>query len=261
MSDRDRPRLHVHADHRNAAVALLDRCEDLLRRVDGDRPARLALPTGRSYVPFYAELGARHDRDEEAPDALNWRRATGLNLDELVLPAGHPRTFAAYMQHHVWSRTPLERSRFSIPDTSSVYGGSEAALARLCRDVDARAASLEPLDIALLGLGGDGHLAYNLPHQVSEETHSVELPDHLAAELEVPRAEWPLRAVTLGLGPLRRARRILLLVAGAEKAEAVRHLVEGEADPAWPCTLLRDHSAFEVFADAAAVERLSESVC
>lgn len=260
MSEASLPALHVHPDHRSAAVAALDRCEALLDEVGAKRPPRLALPTGRSFVPFYAELAARHPREGgvATPATVFWRRATGLNLDELVLPAGHPRSFDAYMEEHVWSRSVLDGSRFSIPDGASVYGGSEADLRALCAEVDARAAELEPLDVALVGLGADGHIAYNLPGRIEETTHSVELPDTLAEELGVPEDERPLRAVTLGFGPLRRARRLLLLVAGEEKALAVRNLLRGEVDPGWPCTLLRDHPGFEVYADYAAAHRLAE---
>ena len=264
------PTLHVHPDHESAAVAALDRCETLLGQIDAERAPRLALPTGRSYVPFYAELAARHPRGEphrevgdevgadRAHGALRarWRETTGLNLDELVLPAGHPRSFAAYMDEHVWSRTVLDASRFSIPDGAAVYGGTEDEFERLCSGVDARAAELEPLDVALLGIGADGHIAYNLPDRVHENTHAVELPDALAEELGVPESERPLRAVTLGFGPLRRACHLLLLVAGPEKAEALRHLFHGEADARWPCTLLREHPRFEVFADEAAAQHL-----
>lgn len=256
MSEVRLPTLHVLSDHRSAAIAALDRCEALLGEVAAERAPRLALPTGRSYVPFYAALADRHPRRYDRSAASPWYRAEGLNLDELVLPEGHPRSFAAYMQEHVWSRCALDASRFSIPDGAAVYGGSEADLLDLCRKVDARAAALEPLDVALLGLGADGHIAYNLPHGVREDTHAVELPDALAEELGVPEGERPLRAVTLGFGPLRRARHLLLLVAGSEKAEAVRRLFRDEASSAWPCTLLRGHPHFEVFADEAAVGRL-----
>lgn len=260
MSEAALPTLHIHPDHRSAAIAALDRCEALLDEIGAKRAPRLALPTGRSYVPFYAELAARHPREGGVarPATVFWRRATGLNLDELVLPEGHPRSFDAYMQEHVWSRSVLDGSRFSIPDGGSVYGRTEADLEALCAEVDARAEELDPLDVALVGLGADGHIAYNLPNRIEEKTHSVELPDALAEELGVPKEERPLRAVTLGFGPLRRARRLLLLVAGAEKAEAVRQLLRGEVDRAWPCTLLRDHPGFEVYADYAAARRLAK---
>lgn len=261
------PKLRVFTDHRAAARAVLDRCDALLAQVPAARAPRLALPTGRSFIPFYAELCARHPKGAGVEGgvagsgaaeaaAAAWRRAEGLNLDELVLPADHDRSFAAYMREHVWDGSALDASRFSIPDGASVYGGTEADLDRLCAQVDARVAALGPLDLALIGLGADGHVAYNLPHRVEEETHAVELPDALAEELGVPEGERPLRAVTLGFSPLRRARALILLVAGREKAEAVRALFRAATDPGWPCTLLRDHPGFEVYADREAASLL-----
>lgn len=217
--------------------------ERLLERAAVRPGLLLALPTGRTPLPLYGEL-ARRD-----PGAL--AQARGFNLDELCLPAGDPRSFAAYMRRHAWGRAGLDGTRFGIPR------GDAPDLLAECRRYDEALAQAGPLDLALLGLGADGHVAYNLPGQVAEETHVVTLPEHVAEELGLPLAARPLRAVTMGLGPLRRARALLMLACGGGKAEAVRALVAGPAAPEWPCTLLREHPDFELLLDRAAAAHLA----
>jgi glucosamine-6-phosphate deaminase len=204
----------------------------------------LGLPTGRTMVSLYDELARRHRSDR-----LDLRHATGFNLDELVLPPGHPNSFRAYMERHAGARIGLDPLRWEIPRTD---GDVEAE----CRRYDAALVAAGGLDLAMLGLGADGHVAYNLPGPPRDETHVVTLPDALADTLGVP-AEWrPLRAITMGLGTLRAARSLLVLATGAAKAAAVRALREGPPDPAWPCSLLRDHAELELVLDRAAAGEL-----
>lgn len=218
---------------------------DLVARTVASRPqAVLALPTGRTAIPLYAELAAARGRGE-----LDLSRARVFNLDELRLPAGHPASFRSYMTRHAWGPLGLDPARCDIPDP-------EAEPAAECARYDRALAAAGPLDLAVLGVGADGHVGYNLPGQTAEETHLVELPETLADALGVPSDRRPLRAITLGLGPLRTARRLLLLATGADKARAVRQLVAGPADPAWPCSLLRAHPEFDLLLTHSAAAEL-----
>jgi glucosamine-6-phosphate deaminase len=201
----------------------------------------LGLPTGRTAIPFYAELERRHASGE-----LDLRRARGFNVDELLLPADHAAGFRRYMERHAWGRTGLDPARCDIPD-----GGAADPLSE-CRRYDAALAAAGDLDLVFLGLGADGHVAYNLPGQVAESTHVVELPGAVAAALGVPPAARPLRAITVGLGPLRTARRLVVMATSAAKAAAVRALLAGPEDPRWPCTALRGHPALDVVLSPAA---------
>jgi len=124
-------------------------------------PARLALATGRTYVPFYGRLARVADAGERTALGL----ARGFNLDELVLPPGHPRSFASYMERHAFGPTALERKRFLIPQVpaSGSGGVSGAELETICRGYERSIQRFLPVDLALLGLGVDGHVAHNLP--------------------------------------------------------------------------------------------------
>lgn len=237
-------KVEILPDVEAVARAGADRLAALLR----ERPAStLGLPTGRTMIPLYAELARRHRAGE-----LDLGRARGFNLDELVLPREHPATFRAFMARHAWERIGLDRERCDLPD-------SEADPATECVRYDQALSTAGGLDLAILGVGADGHVAYNLPGQPAEATHVVTLPDALAEQLEVPPAWRPLRAITLGFAALRSARSLLLLATTRDKATAVRALLRGPEDFAWPCSLLRDHPRLEILLTPEAAEPGSAS--
>jgi glucosamine-6-phosphate deaminase len=201
----------------------------------------LALPTGRTPIPLYDELAARGARGE-----CDLSRARGFNLDELVLPRSDPRTFRAFMEQHAWGRTGLRRDRCDIPDGDAPDLGAE------CRRYEEAIAAAGGLDLALLGVGVDGHVAYNMPGPISLPTHVTRLPDGLAASLQVPPSAWPLRALTMGIGTIRGARAIRVIATGARKPTALRALVHGPENPDWPCSFLQAHPDIEVLMDGSA---------
>ena len=223
-------RVHVLGSAGGAAAAAAD---VVVQAAAADPELVLGLPTGRTMVPFYAELARRHRRSE-----TDLSRARSFNLDELLLPPGHPASFRAFMERHAWGRTGLDPDRADIPDPA-------ADPAAECARYDRALAAAGPLDLVILGVGADGHVAYNLPGPVHPETHVVEVPPEVAATLRPPVAP-PLFAITLGFAPLLRARRLLLLATTADKRRAVEALLDGPPDPAWPCSLLRRHPSFDV---------------
>jgi glucosamine-6-phosphate deaminase len=235
-------RVRVLGDAAAVARAAADVVADAAR---ADPEIVLALPTGRTPIPLYDELARRHGEG-----AIDLSRAWGFNLDEIVLPAGDPRTFRAFMAEHAWGRTGLSRERCDIPD------GAARDLDAECRRYEDAITAAGGIDLALLGVGTDGHVAYNMPGPVRLPTHVTRLPDGLAASLGVPPADWPLRAITMGIGTIRSARRILVLATGESKATAVRMLVHGPDDPEWPCSFLSRHEDIQLLADPGAARGL-----
>jgi glucosamine-6-phosphate deaminase len=207
----------------------------------------IGLPTGRTMIPLYAELSSRHRQGK-----LDLSSVRGFNLDELLLPPGHPATFRKFMLEHAWEHTGLDPARCDIPQMS----GDPIAE---CRRYDRAIAAAGGLDLAILGVGCDGHVAYNLPGRPCESTHIVEVPRLVAESLGIPQDQLPLRAITVGLGSLRSARSDLLIATGSAKAAAIRALIDGPLDLEWPCSQLRDHPRLEVVADNAAASLLDRS--
>ena len=228
------------------STAVARAAADLLAaEVAAQREIVLALPTGRTPIPFYDELAARH-----AVGSLDLTRARGFNLDEVVLPRHDPRTFRAFMEQHAWGRTGLRRDRCDIPD------GEAPDLEAECVRYERAITDAGGIGVAILGVGVDGHIAYNMPGPVRLGTHVTRLPDGLAASLAVPPGDWPLRAITMGIGTIRSARRILVLATGESKVTAVQRLVHGPEDPHWPCSFLHTHANLDLIADRAAASLL-----
>ena len=226
--------------------AVAQAAADLVHAAAARRPdLALGLPTGHTPIGLYDELAARHARG-----TVDLSQARGFNLDELVLPASDPRTFRQYMMVHTWDRTGLDRKRCDLPD------GEAADLGAECRRYERAVADAGGLDLAILGLGIDGHVAYNLPGPFVRPTHVVTLPDATADSLGLGARERPLRAITMGLGTIRAARAILVLATGPSKSRAVQALVQGPVSEDWPCSFLRDHSNIELLLDRPAAAGL-----
>ena len=140
------------------------------------------------------------------------------------------------MEQHAWGRTGLRRERCDIPN------GAAADLEAECRRYEHAITAAGGLDLALLGVGrGRPHRVQHAGADDACGTHVTRLPDGLAASLGVPPEDWPLRAITMGIGTIRAARRILVLATGETKATAVKRLVHGPDDPEWPCSFLDTH--------------------
>jgi glucosamine-6-phosphate deaminase len=235
-------RRHVLDDPKAVARAAAD---IVAEEVSAQREIVLALPTGRTPIPLYDELAARH-----AAGRIDLTAARGFNLDELILPSEDPRTFRAFMAEHAWGRTGLRRDRCDIPN------GAAPDLEAECLRYERAISEQGGIGLAILGVGVDGHIAYNMPGPVRLGTHVTRLPDGLAASLSVPPEDWPLRALTMGIGTIRAARRILVLATGESKATAVQRLVHGPDDPHWPCSFLHAHPDLDLVADRAAASSL-----
>ena len=229
--------LLIHSDARFAARTVAG----VIANAASDEPDLvLGLPTGRTPIPVYEELAKLSARGD-----LDLSRARSFNLDELLLPRNHPASFRSFMNRHAWTQIGLDPGRCDIPD-------GEADPCRECARYDTAVAAAGGLDLVFLGVGADGHVAYNLPGPPEARTHCVELPANLAESLEVPAPWRPLRAITMGLGTLLSARRLVILALGGVKAQAVRALLEGPETQEWPCSLLRGHARLDVALDVAA---------
>ena len=232
----------VLADPRRVGIGAAELIADRLAA----RPrARLLLPTGRTPDGMYTAL-----RDM----ALESAGATVLQLDEYAgVPPGDPRSFAAQLRAAL-AGIPL-RAVLAL-DGAASDRAAEAAR-------HAAAVARAPVDVAVLGLGRNGHVAFNEPPaEVVAGVLEVELTAATredAAPAFGGLAHVPTHALTVGLGTLRAARELLLLVTGAAKADALRAMLEGPVGGDCPASLLRDHPRLTVLCDEAAAGLLRRS--
>lgn len=212
---------------------------DIVASELGARPAPvIALPTGRTPEGLYAELIRR-----QAAGTLDLGRGRYVNLDEYAgLAASHPSSFAHFLQSRllVPAGIPVANVRLLRGDAPDL--GAE------CRACDDALAACGGIDLAILGLGANGHIAFNEPGAPWDGTTWVA---DLTAETRAATGGelstvLPARGITLGLATLSQARRILLLAAGLPKARALAALRTGVPTREWPVTRLLGHPGLTV---------------
>ena len=207
---------------------------------------RLILPTGHTPVGMYAAL-----RAHSADGSLVARRATLFQLDEyLGLQPDDPRSYRAYLRREL---AGIELGAFHGLDGAA--DDPEGECARHQKLLDAA-----PIDLVVLGLGRDGHVAFDEPGSPAGagtrrvRLHSTTRED--AASDFGGLAGVPQEALTVGLRTLLSAGEVLMLVTGVAKAEALRAMLEDEPSESCPASLLRDHPRLTVVADADAARLL-----
>lgn len=207
----------------------------------------LGLATGSTPVGTYQEL-IRFHRDEE----LDFSNVTTVNLDEYYgLSPEHEQSYRYFMQHNLFDHINVPLENTHVPD------GLTRDIARTCAEYDDMVTYFGGTDIQLLGIGDNGHIAFNEPHTFFfAQTHLVDLNEEtikanarfFASETEVPR-----QAITMGMRSILSAKLILLLASGPKKAEAIARMIKGPVDPQLPASILQLHPNVAVFADKEAL--------
>jgi len=208
--------------------------------------AVLGLATGGTPIGIYEQLVLTHRRG-----LVSFAKATTFNLDEYIgLPSGHPQSYHAYMVQHLFCHLDLSPERTHIPSSDAPDPAEE------CRRYDERIRRAGQFDLQLLGLGHNGHIGFNEPsHALRSGTHVVDL----AAETRAANARYfaaldevPTQAITIGVDVILKARMILLVVKGADKAEIVHRALTGPISTDCPASLLQTHPHLVVLLDRAA---------
>ena len=213
--------------------------------------ARIIAATGASQFTFLAHLGKEPDMD--------WSRVTMFHLDEYIgLPADHPASFRRYLH---------ERFIDVVHPGAYVLIDGQADPRAECRRVGAliRAAAV---DAAFVGIGENGHLAFNDPpadFETDEPYIVVELDEacrrqQLGEGWFASLADVPTRAISMSIREIMRARKIFCIVPDRRKAEAVRACLEEEISPLRPASILRRHPDAELYLDRDSAALLSQKL-
>ncbi|HET8616309.1 MAG TPA: glucosamine-6-phosphate deaminase [Actinomycetales bacterium] len=233
-----------------AAVAGLaaDAVEALLTR----RPdAVLGLATGSSPLGVYDELAVRC-----AAGRVSFSQATAFLLDEYVgLPSSHPQSYRQVIARELAQWVDIRSAAVHGPD------GSASDLPAACRRYEQAIADAGGVDLQLLGIGSDGHVAFNEPSSsLASRTRLKTLTEQTRqdnARFFGTREEVPHHVLTQGLGTVSEARHVVLLATGAGKAPAVRAMVEGPVSAMCPASVLQLHPHASVLLDEDAARDLA----
>jgi glucosamine-6-phosphate deaminase len=220
---------------------------ELASRVNQRPELRLCLPTGETPAPLYAELARAAGLGE-----VTLAQVEIVLLDEYVgLEPGDPARCDTQIRQDLIERLPRPPAAFHAIRVDEL-AAEEAARAH-----DEVAAA--GLDLALVGLGRNGHVGFNEPGSTADSpTRVVELtPESIAVSSDYGARGRPTGGVTLGLARLLAADEIWLLVTGSHKAEVLRAALEGRETPNLPASYLRRHPRLVVWADEEAAAQLS----
>ena len=213
--------------------------------------AVLGLATGSSPLAIYDELATRCDAG-----LISFREARGFTLDEYVgLAAGHPERYRTVIDQVFVSRVDFAPGAVQGPD--GLAGDIPAA----CTAYEHAIHEAGGVDLQILGIGTDGHVAFNEPGSSLASRTRVKT---LTRQTRIDNARFfgddvesvPTHCLTQGLATIMEARHLVLVAMGRSKAEAVHQLVEGPVSALWPATILQHHPHVTVLLDDAAARRL-----
>ena len=213
----------------------------------------LGLATGSTPVGAYQQL-----IEKNRQGVLSFAEVRTVNLDEyLGLSPENPQSYRFFMQKQLFDHVDIPAENTHVPD------GLAADTKEECARYDALLRSLGYADLQLLGLGRNGHIGFNEPDICFQrETHVVELKESTIeanARFFARKEDVPRKAITMGIGCIMAARRILLVASGADKADAIFHAFRGPITPTCPASILQLHPDVVLVADEAALSKLDEA--
>ena len=241
----------IHPDRAESGRAAAKYGAELLRTaIEEQGRASIIVATGASQFEMLAALVAE--------EGIDWPRVTGFHLDEYIgIPDSHPASFRNYLRERFVERVPLGQFHYVNAETDP-----EAECRRLGELIRTYS-----IDVAFVGIGENGHLAFNDPpadFQATDPYLIVELDD--ACRRQQSGEGWfptfdevPRRAISMSVRQILRSRSIVCTVPDTRKAEAVRNTVQGPVTASVPASILQQHPRTTLFLDQAAASLLAES--
>jgi len=210
----------------------------------------LGLATGSTVLPTYGGLVGLYERG-----ALDFQPVRTFNLDEYCgIDRTHEQSYYRFMFENLFSRVNIRPENVHVPAVVSSDPEED------CEAYEAAIEAAGGIDLQLLGIGHNGHIAFNEPSDAFPvRTHIVCLTEStieankrfFASADEVPR-----QAITMGVGTIMKAKEIVLIATGAGKADAVKAMLKGEITPQLPASILQSHDAVTVLLDKEAASKL-----
>lgn len=210
----------------------------------------LGLATGSTPIGTYAQLVDWYQKGD-----LDFSEVTTVNLDEYKgLTRENEQSYYYFMNENLFSKVNINLERTFLPD------GTEPDSDKACRDYNKVIADVGGVDLQLLGLGHNGHIGFNEPGMAFEaETHCINLTESTmkANQRFFPSMEdVPRQAYTMGIKTIMQAKKILIVVSGADKAAIVKEAFFGPITPKVQASVLQLHNDVTLVADEAALSEI-----
>lgn len=199
----------------------------------------------------------RYFIDNYQAQKVSFRQVKAFNLDEYVgLTPSHPRSFASAMKNELFSHIDI------LLENINALDGSKEDMIQECQRYESLI-DANPIDIQILGIGMDGHIAYNEPgspldgacHVVDLHQESIESSlDYGFDHIE----DVPTQGVTQGIGTIMKAKQLIMMAKGEKKADLVKRMIYGEVTPDFPSSIIQRHPNVIVCLDRSAASQLKE---
>lgn len=223
---------------------------EMAETIKSNPKAILGLATGGSPIGMYKEL-IRMNKEGE----IDFSTITTVNLDEYIgLSGEHTQSYRYFMNDNLFNHINIDKKNTYVPN------GLAENIEEECKNYDAKIADLGGTDVQLLGIGNNGHIAFNEPDQeLVAGTHLTGLTeDTIKANARFFDSidEVPKTALTMGLGGIMKSKKIIVIASGEGKAEAVKAMVNGKISTNMPASMLQMHRDVVVIIDEAAARLL-----
>ena len=217
--------------------------KEMAEVIKNNPSAILGLATGGSPIGMYKEL-IRMNKDGE----IDFSTVTTVNLDEYVgLSGEHPQSYRYFMNDNLFNHINIDKKNTYVPN------GLAKDVEEECKNYDSKIAQLGGTDVQLLGIGNNGHIAFNEPDEaLVSGTHLTNLTeDTIKANARFFDSidEVPKTALTMGLGGIMKSKKIIVIASGESKAEAVKAMVNGKISTNMPASMLQMHRDVVVIVD------------
>ncbi len=239
---------------KEASLIVAQEIADLIKEKDAlNKPCVLGLATGSSPIKVYEELVRLHKED-----GLSFANVITFNLDEYYpMDKNSIHSYYSFMHEHLFNHVNILPENVNIPNGKI----SSEDLYKYCIDYELKIKTVGGLDFQLLGIGRTGHIGFNEPgSHFNSGTRNITL-DYITRVDAAPSFlgidNVPRKAITMGIGTVRKAKRIVLLAWGVNKAEIIKKTIEGEITSIVPATYLQDHNNTTFILDESASSELT----
>ncbi|MGB3152899.1 MAG: glucosamine-6-phosphate deaminase, partial [Maribacter sp.] len=246
----------IFTDSNTASVRVAEEIAELIKKKQSQgKTCVLGLATGSSPIRVYEELVRKHKEE-----GLSFHNVVTFNLDEyLPMERSNIQSYHYFMHEHLFKHVDIPAENIHIPDGTVPY---EKAVA-YCLSYEKKIKEQGGLDFQLLGIGRTGHIGFNEPGSHYNSGTRVITLDHITRVDAAPSFlgidNVPRKAITMGIATVRKAKRIILLGWGQNKADIIKKTIEGEISSHVPATYLQNHNNCTFVLDTGAGSELTRN--